>query len=91
MRWNTQYSLEKVRRNHEKSFEKMRRSLKLLLFSCLMKLPDFVILQPFHIAMKRQHFEDFEKNAVLNFEEIEKNHIKNFEETGIYSIFAMLE
>ena len=42
-------------------------------------------------TMKRQHFEDFEKNAVLNFEEIEKNHIKNFEETGIYSIFAMLE
>ena len=42
-------------------------------------------------ARPHQHFEDFEKNAVLNFEEIEKNHIKNFEETGIYSIFAMLE
>ena len=42
-------------------------------------------------ARSHQHFEDFEKKAVLNFEEIEKNHIKNFEETGIYSIFAMLE
>jgi len=38
-----------------------------------------------------QHFEDFDKNAVLNFEEIEKNRIKNFEETGIYAIFALLE
>ena len=38
-----------------------------------------------------QHFEDFEKNAVLNFEEIEKNRIKNFEEIGIYAIFALLE
>ena len=33
--------------------------------------------------MKRQHFEDFEKNAFSNFEEIEKNHIKDFEEAGI--------
>ena len=48
-----------------------------------MKPPDFAILQLFHIAMKRQHFEDFEKNAVSNFEEIEKNRIKDFEETGI--------
>ncbi len=35
----------------------------------------------FHGALPRQHFEDFEKNAVLNFEEIEKNRNKNFEET----------
>jgi hypothetical protein len=41
--------------------------------------------------MKRQHFEDFEKNAISNFEEIEKNRIKDFEETGICAIFAMLE
>jgi len=41
--------------------------------------------------MKRQHFEDFEKNRIKNFEGIEKNRIKNFEETRIYSIFAMLE
>jgi hypothetical protein len=31
------------------------------------------LIQPFHIAMTRQDFEDFEKNAVSNFEEIEKN------------------
>jgi len=59
---------------------------------------DEVIITPFAtfsspaaFPYERQHFEDFEKNAVLNFEEIEKNHIKYFEETGIYSIFAMLE
>ena len=52
---------------------------------------DFAILQPFHIAMKRHHFEDFEKNTVSNFEEIERNRIKDFEETGICAIFAMLE
>ena len=27
------------------------------------------LIQPFQIAMTRQDFEDFEKNAVLNFEE----------------------
>ena len=38
------------------------------------------LIQPFHIAMTRQHFEDFEKNAVSNFEEIEKKFmIKNEE------------
>ena len=41
--------------------------------------------------MKRQHFEDFEKNAVSNFEEIEKNRIKDFEEAEISAIFALLE
>jgi hypothetical protein len=38
-----------------------------------------------------QHFEDFEKNAVLNFEEIEKNRTKNFEKAEISAIFALLE
>ena len=42
-------------------------------------------------TLHRQHFEDFEKNAVLNFEEIEKNLIKIFEEAEIYAIFALLE
>ena len=49
------------------------------------------LIQPFHIAMTRQHFEDFEKNAVSNFEEIEKNRIKDFEETGLdlrFSLFS---
>ena len=59
-------------------------------FPCLL-LARGTILRPFHIAMKRQHFEDFEKNAISNFEEIEKNRIKDFEETGICAIFAMLE
>ena len=49
------------------------------------------LIQPFHIAMTRQDFEDFEKNVVSNFEEIEKNLIKNFEETEMYAIFALLE
>ena len=49
------------------------------------------LIQPFHIAMTRQDFEDFEKNTVSNFEEIEKNRIKDFEDTGICAIFAMLE
>ena len=48
-------------------------------------------LLSFHGALSHQHFEDFEKNAVLNFEEIEKNLIKNFEEDEIYAIFALLE
>ena len=51
----------------------------------------FCIILPFHGALSRQHFEDFEENAVLNFEEIEKNLIKNFEEVNIYAIFALLE
>ncbi len=41
------------------------------------------LIQPFHIAMTHQDFEDFEKNAVSNFEEIEKNRTKNFEEAEI--------
>ena len=41
--------------------------------------------------MKRQHFEDFEKNTVSNFEEIEKIRIKDFEEAEISAIFALLE
>ena len=45
----------------------------------------------FHGAFSHQHFENFEKNAVLNFEEIEKNLIKDFEESEIYAIFALLE
>ena len=49
------------------------------------------LIQPFHIAMTRQDFEDFEKNAVSNFEEIEKSFIKNFEEAEISAIFALLE
>jgi len=43
------------------------------------------------VLLISQHFEDFEKNAVLNFEEIEKNRTKNFEKAEISAIFALLE
>lgn len=52
---------------------------------------DPALFLPFYGALSLQHFEDFEKNAILNFEEIEKNLVKNFEEAEISAIFALLE
>ena len=46
---------------------------KLFTFRWQFTLNENSLIQPFHIAMTRQDFEDFEKNAVSNFEEIEKN------------------
>jgi len=57
----------------------------------IQSLNESSLIQPFHIAMARQDFEDFEKNGVSNFEDFEKNRIKDFEDTGICAIFALLE